>query len=50
MLMKKKVKQYAERIGGGSQHPRHVQKDFSRTLDTQVFYCCSVDHCQDDFV
>ncbi|KAH0857442.1 hypothetical protein HID58_085703 [Brassica napus] len=36
MLMKKKVKQYAERIGGGSQYPRHVQKDFSRTLDTQV--------------
>ncbi|KAF2559664.1 hypothetical protein F2Q68_00016591 [Brassica cretica] len=36
MLMKKKVKQYAERIGGGSQHPRHVQKDFSRTLDTQL--------------
>jgi SPX domain protein involved in polyphosphate accumulation len=37
-LMKKKVKQYAEQIQGGSQHPRHVLKDFSRMLDTQVCY------------
>ncbi|KAF8084763.1 hypothetical protein N665_0702s0001 [Sinapis alba] len=35
-LMKKKVKQYAEQIRGGSQHPRHVLKDFSRMLDTQI--------------
>uniref|UniRef100_A0A1J3E800 SPX domain-containing membrane protein n=1 Tax=Noccaea caerulescens TaxID=107243 RepID=A0A1J3E800_NOCCA len=35
-LMKKKVKQYAEQIQGGSQHPRHVLKDFSRMLDTQI--------------
>jgi hypothetical protein len=35
--MKKKVKQYAEQIQGGSQHPRHVLKDFSRMLDTQIF-------------
>ncbi|KAG2277646.1 hypothetical protein Bca52824_060201 [Brassica carinata] len=35
-MMKKKVKQYAEQIQGGSQHPRHVLKDFSRMLDTQI--------------
>ncbi|RID44632.1 hypothetical protein BRARA_I01414, partial [Brassica rapa] len=35
-LMKQKVKQYAEQIRGGSQHPRHVLKDFSRMLDTQI--------------
>ncbi|KAJ0258042.1 SPX domain-containing membrane protein [Hirschfeldia incana] len=35
-MMKKKVKQYAEQIRGGSQHPRHVLKDFSRMLDTQI--------------
>ncbi|KAJ4877325.1 SPX domain-containing membrane protein [Raphanus sativus] len=35
-LMKQKVKQYAEQISGGSQHPRHVLKDFSRMLDTQI--------------
>ncbi|CAH8321626.1 unnamed protein product [Eruca vesicaria subsp. sativa] len=35
-MMKKKVKQYAEQIQGGSLHPRHVLKDFSRMLDTQI--------------
>ncbi|KAF3566700.1 hypothetical protein DY000_02017935 [Brassica cretica] len=35
-MMKKKVKQYGEQIRGCSQHPRHVLKDFSRMLDTQL--------------
>ncbi|CAN6906107.1 unnamed protein product [Brassica oleracea] len=35
-MMKKKVKQYGEQIRGCSQHPRHVLKDFSRMLDTQI--------------
>ncbi|KAJ9706662.1 hypothetical protein PVL29_001909 [Vitis rotundifolia] len=34
-LMKKKVKQYAQQIEGGTQR-RHVLKDFSRMLDTQI--------------
>ncbi|XP_010533722.1 PREDICTED: SPX domain-containing membrane protein At1g63010 [Tarenaya hassleriana] len=35
-LMKKKVKQYAEQLQVGTQHPRHVLKDFSRMLDTEI--------------
>ena len=35
-LMKKKVKQYVQQIEGGAQNRRHVLKDFSRMLDTQV--------------
>lgn len=35
-LMKKKVKQYVQQIEGGTQNRRHVLKDFSRMLDTQI--------------
>ncbi|KAK4803012.1 hypothetical protein SAY86_001215 [Trapa natans] len=35
-LMKKKVKQYAQQIGAGSQERRYVLKDFSRMLDNQI--------------
>ncbi|XP_031394147.1 SPX domain-containing membrane protein At4g22990-like [Punica granatum] len=35
-LMKKKVRQYAEQIGVGSEERRHVLKDFSRMLDNQI--------------
>ncbi|CBI34758.3 hypothetical protein VitviT2T_002077 [Vitis vinifera] len=35
-LMKKKVKQYVQQIEGGAQNRRHVLKDFSRMLDTQI--------------
>lgn len=35
-LMKKKVKQYAQQIEVGALDRRHVLKDFSRMLDTQV--------------
>lgn len=34
--MKKKVKQYVQQIEGGAQNRRHVLKDFSRMLDTQI--------------
>ncbi|RVX09062.1 SPX domain-containing membrane protein [Vitis vinifera] len=46
-LMKKKVKQYVQQIEGGAQNRRHVLKDFSRMLDTQLMpetgeqYFCS---------
>ncbi|EEF51082.1 SPX domain-containing membrane protein At4g22990 isoform X2 [Ricinus communis] len=35
-LMKKKVKQYAQQIEVGTQDRRHVLKDFSRMLDSQI--------------
>lgn len=35
-LMKKKVKQYVQQIEDGAQNRRHVLKDFSRMLDTQI--------------
>nr|XP_043606426.1 SPX domain-containing membrane protein At4g22990-like [Erigeron canadensis] len=35
-LMKKKVKQYARQIEAGGIERRHVLKDFSRMLDTQI--------------
>ncbi|KAK9159473.1 hypothetical protein Syun_005814 [Stephania yunnanensis] len=35
-LMKKKVRQYAQQIEGGSQDRRHVLKEFSRMLDNQI--------------
>lgn len=37
-MLKKKVKQYSQQIEGGAQDPFCILKDFSRTLDKQVWY------------